>query len=207
MFQWHPPLSLPFPNRVLSSLPLHIGSAGTSNWTKLEALGTIVSAMVLVFGAYTASRYGHRANGRVTVTGHKGNGVVILSVRMEVSSRGLRRFVLAPERPPSLVIREVLDGGLDLSYGRTIEPEEAPFTGEDVVDPGEVLTTTNLYPVPQLPAGALGWALAFKFAVERPGRFAEKNGLQKRRWIRRNDTHKTYWQWEDRAFLPFSAVS
>lgn len=138
-------------------------------WTAVVgAVGTAVSAFVLVVGAGIAQRYVKRASATVEASLFEGPGGLGIHVRPCVRSSSLVRLKLSDEEVPTVAVTEY-----QLREGVLVVGEPASqdtFTGEKAIDPGETITDSEIFLVTSGPE-TLGWRVRFRFAVKKwPGR-------------------------------------
>ena len=163
---------------------LHAPSSSPDWATIVGAIGGAVSALVLVLGAVFAQRYAKRASAAVEATVFARLGGLALHVRPCIQSSGLVRLVLdhgAETAPTVSVVEHQFRGG---EYVVGEAASRTTFKGDDVVDPGETVTDSEIFLVSEPAEGTLGWRVRFVFTS--------------RRW----PSCRGYWWWAATTFVP-----
>jgi hypothetical protein len=156
---------LSLPDRTWSSQGIH--------WVAiLSAVAAVLSAGVLLAGAWFARLYLLRVTARVEATCHPLPNGLLLHVRPSIRSAGLTRTLLLngeDERPLVSVAEHRLSDSKNISSGLVVGTlvSQPAFVQDEVVDPGETISDSVYFLMSPQVAATLGWRVRFRFSVKK----------------------------------------
>ena len=153
-------------------VPATINFPQGPDWAEIiTAIATAVSALILLVGALVANSKATRVTASIKANVFAGATGFALHVRPCIRSSGLKRIRLKHESglAPSVKVRAV--EGPDV---RAVEAPDDPgksllraaFANDDVVDPGEEIKDSLIFPV-VWPDNVMGWRVTFTFPLRR----------------------------------------
>lgn len=169
--------------------------AGSSQpaWTDiLSASSGALSALVLIIGAVLAQRYLTRGNAAVEATVFTHAGGLGLHVKPVIQSLGFAALRLVHNDPDFAPVVSVAEYRTDGAAGPPHEILRETFRGDDLVGPGETISSSEIFLVPPPEPATLGWQVIFVVGV------------------RKRFRRKMYWRWIATTFVPVpedSAIS
>jgi len=164
-------------------------TSAPSLWIILEAIAAIVGTIVLVAGLILARRYGRTAAGGVAGNAYPRQQGLVMSVRVSVRAVGLSRLRFSDdESSPTIRVTEVHTAEEELRDGESWTAKLVDMK-EEVIDPGEEVSRTKLFPLPPPVDSLVGWRIEFKFGV----------GQTAHRWRR---SRPSPWLWAEEVFVP-----
>jgi hypothetical protein len=155
------------------SLPSQVSTLKSIHWAAiLAATGAIISAVVLVVGAWVARLYLLRVTAQVDATCHPLPNGLLLHVRVQIRSTGLTRLHLLSgddQRPTVSVAEHRLGDSKRLSSGLILgtRVSQPAFVNDEVLDPGETISDSVYFLVPPQVAATLGWRVHFTFSLKK----------------------------------------
>jgi len=165
----------------------HAANSGTpDHWLDvMTGFGAAVTGAGVVVGAVFAVRYGRKATVSLSAdTVNVPGGNILVRVRPCVQAVGIFRLRFSGTRGGAVVTvtEQWADDKGDLHNGRFWD-EDWVF-GPSFVEGGETLTTTAVFPIPDIPERVVGWRVAI--AINLPRRAAIPSDP---------------WTWADRVFV------
>jgi hypothetical protein len=156
---------LSLPNQTLSPQGIH--------WVAiLSAVAAVLSAVVLLAGAWFARLYLLRVTARVEASCHPLPNGLLLHVRPSIRSAGLTRTLLLSgenKRPLVSVAEHRLSDSKNISSGLVVGnlASQPAFVEDEVVDPGETISDSVYFLMAPQVAATLGWRVRFRFSVKK----------------------------------------
>jgi hypothetical protein len=142
----------------------------------LSDIASIATILAALAGSIFALRYGRKANAIVTGGAQRmPDGDIILSARLSVQSAGFRQLKIRDPRFTMLSISEVSRQGVSLDSKEVIR--ESNVLHQDLVAPGETVTTSLEYNVGAPNKNVVGWALHFAVVARRQQWLARRHRL------------------------------
>jgi hypothetical protein len=161
--------------------------AGSSEptWTDiLSASSGALSALVLIIGAVLAQRYLTRGNAAVEATVFRYAGGLGLRVKPVIQSLGFAPLRLVHNDADFAPVVGVAEYRTDGAAGPPQEIRRETFQGDDLVGPGETISSSEIFLVPPPEPATLGWQVIFEVGV------------------RKRFHRKMYWRWIATTFVP-----
>ncbi|WP_334173416.1 hypothetical protein [Sinomonas sp.] len=160
---------------------LNLSTSGL-HWT--DVVTAVATATGVVGGALVAIFYGRKASASISAEAHVTDSGVVLTARPAMVGAGIFRIRFAKHEGAKVRVTEVFKVGANLVDGLHWDAD-AVF-GESFVEGGETLTTTVVFPIPELFLELVGWRVSF--------------GVTSSRMLGKG------WSWGDQVFVPRPAV-
>ncbi len=155
------------------SLPNHTWFPQDIHWAAvLAAAAAVLSAVVLLAGAWFARLYLLRVTARVEASCHRLPNGLLLHVRPSIRSAGLTRALLlnGEDKCPLVSVAEHrLSDSKNISSGLVVGNlvSQPAFVEDEVVDPGETISDSVYFLMSPQVAATLGWRVRFRFSVKK----------------------------------------
>lgn len=152
--------------------------------------GAYAAVLGLAGGVVVALRYGRKASVTVSADVHAIDGHVIIAARPTVHAVGvLRLSLLRSGGGADVIVAEMVKDGETVRQRRAWT--EINVFDRQVIEAGETLATTVIFPIGALDPEVVGWRASFDVHVKRWSLLGRR---------------KT-WSWPDRVFIPRPSIS